>query len=1473
MLEKRDVLRYVLVGMIVVVLIGILMVLRGEITGMWITGFAVYEYSGGDLSTGIFNNTFYNSSGFVQVNNSVENAEEMIGSESGLIFYWRMNESSWDGSSGEVKDVLGVNNGTSVNGANTVSGLFGSAGTFDGNDDYVNLGNLFSSVQDSGTVSFWFKSSDTVSTIVSQDASGWNNLDVSIGIGEQNSITTPCTNGYLCVDVHGPSTDSYRGVDSGETVNDDEWHFAVLGFNDTGYYLYLDGSLKDTEVYNGGFWGSDGNQDIYVGQTQDRNYYSGLVDELAFWNRDLNASEILEIYQKGNVSSALTTGTYESEVIDAGSIVNWTNISWNGGSFVNEIGKANAMFLRMNGDANDENGANNGTVNGAVNASGKYDSGYYFDGSNDYIQVSDHNSLDFGSSFSVGAWINISMLPLNNEWQGIIVKGGTGDGTGSDHNYFLALDQLSGWGSGIGIIFGYEDSSGNNYDTRLQIDSSYVGRWIHVVGVFNDSANTMTLYINGSQVSQDSDATATPTTQSEDVLIGRNMNGGEGIYYFNGTVDDAFVTNKSLSVSEILEIYDDNDYSSSEVDSDLKFQIKTSNDNSSWTNYLGLGGAGTYYNSPGDLNISDSKYLQYKSYFENSGSELYNVTIGYDTISDLTVSLDSPVDDYLTNEYNINVTCSVSSQLELVNATLYHDKFSWGAEETKSITGTSNTSVFTIIEVADSVKWNCLVCNPNGNCSFASSNKTIIGDIENPQITLEAPSDGASVVSSTPEFSFNATDNRASALDCSLVVSDVERASNSSVISGAISNIASSSLSNGNYLWYINCSDGVNSNVSETRNITVNSAAFWAKANTHGHTTESDGDSSPVSYIDKYKSLGYNILSITDHNPYGGYNNYTECESYNNLSENFICIHSEEFTLNVAHTTLNNINSAWLNGTNSIANVQNAINNAVAVGGFAVAAHPSWNSVGWSDSELANTYNYTGIEVYNKKIDVLTDGNPAQTYAVNRWDYLLGLGRRVFAVAVDDVHVLASEAGYGWTKVYVDELTAEEYVSKMNEGYFYASTGLSMDEQAFEINCDGLNVYHMGQEANCSSIEINATISASQGNNVSYIDLVKDGGVIYTKVCNSENCTFNFSQDVPLSGYYRLQANDTNDKWLWGNPIWITKVATPVVITVNSPENNSNILDYTPMLNVSLNQETSLWYNLNDGVNITLCANCSLYADYVSLPEGNNLINIYANNSDNVLYSEQIDVTLEFNKSAFDSFEDNSSIDSLENVVWSPGKISCLSGVEEGNFSAKVIVPSNNITSFSIGWVENNTGIEVWLHGVSPIRFFYKLNGGWIETDNDEEISGINNENLTYKFQFYKNSDYTIDLLQVNLTWTEFTVPLILNTGESTTSSSATITWETDTASNSSVEYGNSVLLGSVIGDSNTVTSHSITVPSLSSNTVYYYKISSCTVDSCAEYPQTPYPVDSFTTLSTGGGSGGGSSETRSFNDRRYNCC
>jgi len=1454
---------------------------------------------------GTFNSTFYNSSGFIQLNNTIEgttvynytNISEMNGNESGLVSYWRFNEIAWNSILGEAKDVLGKNNGTALSGANTTSGLFGNAGNFSGTTGtYVNEVQIKNAEElNPGTGSFtitgWAKS------IQKGGASQWQ-----LYVAKRSTIAT---DGYYLGLLEGSGlnfmvgdgtkrNDTRNNISAGTyyiNVSYNKWfHFAgVVDRDSNKIYLYVNGTLSAVASISG-FGNINNSWNLSIGNDEGQaiagfNYpVNGSIDEVAIWNYALNSSEILNLYNKGINSTINSTanatyfysGTYESEVKDAGGIVEWGNISWNGliiglGELPDNQGKdssanmsGNVLLMHLNevsGTIIDSsgNGNNGSTINGvSYGVSGKYENALSFDGADNYLNITHSITLNLGNTLTVEAWIYPKSLINRTVIFSTRVNNPAGSwqlevGRGNAHNKVVVVAGVNTWVA----------ESINNTVT--------LNAWNHIVYTRNGTGTgTHKIYVNGQLQSLQTETAYDFVDNSNPKMIGAGTI-LLGDHFFNGTIDEVAVYNRTLSDAEVLERYNRNSSGDG-----TKFQFRISNDNSSWSEYKGSdGSSGTYYSSPGSLNLSNSRYIQYKAYFENSLAKLYNVSLDYTSSgSSLFVSLDSPADNYLTNLYNgINITCSASSTSQLANITPYYSKFGWmPSESARQISGTTNTTTFTFNEINSEILWNCYACTVDGNCSFASQNKTIIGDISSPEINLVSPSNNYIENSSQIiNFTFNSTDNRAETLNCSLLIDNEIKSTNSSIING-LNSIFSYTLSNGNYTWKINCSDGINSALSEERNLSVNILTpytpFWAKANTHTHTTNSDGDGSPTIVVGLYKNLSYNIIAITDH----GY--VTNCTPFTNLSADFICINSEEWT-STKHVVRVNVSAPY---DNSAINLQNAVNAANNEGGFAIAAHPNWSSTIWSVGELTSLQNYTAMEIYNKVIERLTP----DPYAVDKWDSVLKTGKKIFGVAADDMHQVNVDLGYGFTKVYMPEFTKQDYINSMRTGYFYSSQGLSMDSEPFKLVCDGIDSYHMGETANCSAIKVNATISATNSTFVmKNITLIKDGNIINITSCSSQNCRFSYSENVSSSGYYRLEAIDSNNKKIWSNPIWVTKIALPVTITINSPENNSNINDYTPLLNISLNQETSLWYNINNGQNVTLCNGCSSYLGYLTLPEGSNEINVYANNSDNIIKLNKVYTTLNFNKTISDNFEDNSSVESTSNVFWDNGGIHMNSSNMFGNFVLKPVITTNNITSFSISWTENNTENAKGEGQRVPIILKYKINkSDWIHIDNDGDyivsgsnITRLNGNNLSVMFDFEKNSITSIDLLSFEIIWTEFTIPLIMNLAESTTTSSATITWETDVDSNSSVEYGNSVLLGSITGNSNFVTSHSLNILNLNQNTVYYYKIKSCTVDSCAEYPQIPYPVDSFTTQSTsnppsgggGGGGGGGSNPTPSI--------
>ncbi|MCH7568404.1 MAG: LamG domain-containing protein, partial [Nanoarchaeota archaeon] len=197
------------------------------------------------------------------------------------------------------------------------------------------------------------------------------------------------------------------------------------------------------------------------------------------------------------------------------------------------------LWMRMDdvnssGDPTDLSSySNNGTLvgNAKINSSGYFGNASWFDGEGDYINTGVWNLSD---KFSVSLWFNRKDLDTSNH-VGVFTK----------HNHFLIrFAQTSGnFQSFIGTGSGF--ASGNIDAGTLNDD-----QWYHSVITWDGS--TLQLYLNGTF---DSSAAVSGS-------IGGNGNSFQiGLWrdsfneYFNGSIDEVLVFNRSLSSDEISALY------------------------------------------------------------------------------------------------------------------------------------------------------------------------------------------------------------------------------------------------------------------------------------------------------------------------------------------------------------------------------------------------------------------------------------------------------------------------------------------------------------------------------------------------------------------------------------------------------------------------------------------------------------------------------------------------------------------------------------------------------------------------------------------------------------------------------------------------------------------------------------------------------------------------------------------------------
>ena len=207
------------------------------------------------------------------------------GLQSGLVGYWKMDESSWinDCSTSTVLDSSGNgNNGKSCPAATGPTGgapgKFGNGGSFDGSNDYVKL-ILSQPITNQTTLATWIK--------ITADNSQWQTI-----VGTCPSVTYTdlrfCGTNTICF--------SYANHNNNPTaITKNEWHHIVGVYDGSQATLFIDGVNKGSyselaHNFSTVAIGARTNGDFPV---------KGLIDDVRIYNRALSSDEISSLYNDG----------------------------------------------------------------------------------------------------------------------------------------------------------------------------------------------------------------------------------------------------------------------------------------------------------------------------------------------------------------------------------------------------------------------------------------------------------------------------------------------------------------------------------------------------------------------------------------------------------------------------------------------------------------------------------------------------------------------------------------------------------------------------------------------------------------------------------------------------------------------------------------------------------------------------------------------------------------------------------------------------------------------------------------------------------------------------------------------------------------------------------------------------------------------------------------------------------------------
>ena len=298
----------------------------------------------------------------------------------------------------------------------------------------------------------------------------------------------------------------------------------------------------------------------------------------------------------------------------------------------------------------------------------------------------------------------------------------------------------------------------------------------------------------------------------------------------------------------------------------------------------------------------------------------------------------------------------------------------------------------------------------------------------------------------------------------------------------------------------------------------------WYKGNTHTHTLNSDGDSTPDAVTTWYREHGYRFLVLSDHNVL---TNVDGLNAVHGASEQFLLIKGEEVTDRFGDKPIH-VNGLDVSasvepqhGSSVLDVLQRTVDAIRQAGGAPHINHPNF---GWAITadDLKALRNDKLFEIYNGHHQVNNLGGGGVPGMEEVWDRILSSGKLIYGLADDDAHTFKQPGnpnvpgpGRGWVFVRAERLAPRQIVESLERGDFYASTGVELSD------------YQVTEKAITITIKSDAYSKYR-------VQFIGRNGVVLSEAIASP-ATYAFKGDEL---YVRGKVLESNGRVAWTQPVW-----------------------------------------------------------------------------------------------------------------------------------------------------------------------------------------------------------------------------------------------------------------------------------------------------------------------------------------------